>query len=55
MGGEFCGTHIVSEPEAKHAIKRAEQILLGLRKEDPLYHYRTSSIELKIERERAGK
>ncbi len=55
VGGEFCGTHIVSEPEAKHAVKRAEQILLELRKEDPLYHYRTAGIQLKIERERAGK
>jgi hypothetical protein len=45
----------VGDPEAKHAVKRAEQILLELRKEDTLYHYRTAAINLKIERERAGK
>jgi hypothetical protein len=48
VGGEFCGNHLIGDPDEDDAKKRAQEILSDLQKEDKMHHYRIREIDLKF-------
>jgi hypothetical protein len=49
-GNKFGGKH-VREPTREDAVKRADQIVEDMMKQDPLYKYQYHKINLKMEKE----